>query len=107
HLRETGFLPPGAVYNDFTWGGYLLYAWPEVPVFIDGQTDFYGEELTREHQAIRFIKPGWQQLLRDRGIRWLLVPPDDPLAGALRLLDDWDLYYSDDTAAVYIASGGQ
>ncbi len=41
--RRSGFVPPGPVYNEFIWGGYLLYAWPEVPVFIDGQTDFYGE----------------------------------------------------------------
>jgi hypothetical protein len=107
YLRETGFVPPGPVYNEFIWGGYLLYAWPEVPVFIDGQTDFYGEALTREYQAIRFIKPGWQQLLKDRGIRWLIVPPDVPLAGAIGLLDNWKLYYSDETAAVYVASTGQ
>ncbi len=34
----------GNMFNEFTWGGYLLYRlWPEQKVFIDGQTDFYGE----------------------------------------------------------------
>jgi len=103
HLRESGFVPPGPVYNEFIWGGYLLYAWPEIPVFIDGQTDFYGEELTREYRDIRFIKPGWQELLAKRKVEWILVPPDSPLAGALDLLEDWDLSYLDDTAAMYVA----
>jgi hypothetical protein len=37
----------GPGFNYFPWGGYILYrAWPEQHVFIDGQTDFYGESLT-------------------------------------------------------------
>ena len=30
----------GRIFHDFIWGGYLLYAWPEQKVFIDGGTDF-------------------------------------------------------------------
>ncbi|HEV8612904.1 MAG TPA: hypothetical protein VGQ73_05290, partial [Gemmatimonadales bacterium] len=51
----------GPVFNEFAWGGYLLYAWPEQRVFIDGQTDFYGVELTREYVAIRGAEPGWRE----------------------------------------------
>jgi len=104
HLQEIGFVPPGPVYNEFIWGGYLLYAWPEIPVFIDGQTDFYGEELTREYRDIRFLQPGWRDSLAKRGVKWVLVPPDSPLAGALDLLDEWELSYSDQTAAVYVSN---
>ena len=32
----------GRMYNELAWGGYILHAWPEQRVFIDGQTDFYG-----------------------------------------------------------------
>ncbi|MCL7959977.1 MAG: hypothetical protein M8861_07290 [marine benthic group bacterium] len=103
HLQESGFVPPGPVYNEFIWGGYLLYAWPEVPVFIDGQTDFYGEELTREYRDIRFLQPGWRESLASRGVEWVLVPPDSPLAAALTLLEDWALHYSDETAAVFVS----
>ena len=101
-LQRSGFVPPGPVYNEFIWGGYLLYAWPEVPVFIDGQTDFYGEELTREYRDIRFIQPGWKQLLQQRGVRWVMVPPEAPLSGALDLLPDWKLLHADSTAVVWL-----
>jgi hypothetical protein len=103
-LKAIGFVPPGPVYNEFIWGGYLLYAWPEVRVFIDGQTDFYGEALTREYRDIRFIQPHWEERLRDRGIAWVIVPPDAPLAAALPLLGEWEEVYSDDTATVLIAA---
>ena len=39
----------GRIYSEFIWGGYLLYAWPEQKVFIDGGTDHYGEDLVQEH----------------------------------------------------------
>ena len=105
HLQESGFVPPGPVYNEFIWGGYLLYAWPEVPVFIDGQTDFYGEELTREYRDIRFLQPGWRESLASRGVTWILVPPDASLAAALQLLEDWELVYSDSTAVAWQRTG--
>lgn len=93
----------GPVYNQFEWGGYLLYAaWPEVPVFIDGQTDFYGEELTKQYSRIREVQPGWQDLLDEHGISWALIPPDAPLASALELHPEWNLTYRDSTAVSYV-----
>jgi len=104
-LQERGFAPPGPIYNEFIWGGYLLYAWREVPVFIDGQTDFYGEQLTREYRDIRFIQPGWQDLLTKHEVEWIMVPPDSPLSAALQLTEHWSLVYSDSTAAVWEKGG--
>ncbi|MCK5923631.1 MAG: hypothetical protein KAG66_22045, partial [Methylococcales bacterium] len=48
-LSET--MPEGPVFNEFIWGGYLLYRlYPaEQIVFIDAQTDYYGEALTLEY----------------------------------------------------------
>ena len=102
-LYESGFEPPGPVYNEFGWGGYLLYrAWPDIPVFIDGQTDFYGEELTREYVAIRALEPGWQEHLDRHDVRWALIPPDVALNQALDLSEDWESAYSDSTASVWV-----
>jgi hypothetical protein len=91
------------VFNQFEWGGYLLYAaWPDVPVFIDGQTDFYGEDLTREYEKIREVRPGWQDLLRKYEIAWALIPPEAPLASALEILPGWTRTYSDSTAVAFV-----
>lgn len=101
HLRETGF-PPGNVFNEFHWGGYLLYAsWPDVPVFIDGQTDFYGESLTRDFMTIRNLSPNWKSLLESYRVQWALLPGDAPLSSALSECAGWHTLYSDDTAVVF------
>lgn len=102
HLRATSF-PSGNVFNEFHWGGYLLYAaWPDVPVFIDGQTDFYGEALTREYASIRNLEPGWDALLERYEISWALIPPDVPLNAALTMMPGWSVAYRDDTAVIYV-----
>ncbi len=56
----------GEMFNHFTWGGYLLYRmWPEETVFIDGQTDFYGETLTREYSQVITLQNGWKDTLEE------------------------------------------
>ena len=106
-LLESDFQPPGPVYNEFGWGGYLLYrAWPEIPVFIDGQTDFYGEQLTREYVAIRALQTNWEQLLAKHMVTWALIPPEAPLAQGLELHPDWRLLYSDSTAVAFVRGTG-
>ena len=90
----------GPVFNEFTWGGYLLYAWPEQKVFIDGQTDFYGEQLTREYATIRETGEGWQEALARRGVELMLLPPDAPLVRALSKSPSWRMQYVDATAAL-------
>ncbi len=74
----------GRIFNELAWGGYLLYAWPEQQVFIDAQTDFYGEALSREYVSLRAGEPGWEERLRERGIELVLLPRDAPLARLLR-----------------------
>jgi hypothetical protein len=90
----------GPVFNEFAWGGYLLYAWPEQRVFIDGQTDFYGEQLTREYATIRETGAGWQEALARRGVELMLLPPDAPLVQALSRSPSWKMQHLDATAVL-------
>jgi hypothetical protein len=94
--------PPGdRVFNYFPWGGYLLFrARPETTVFIDGQTDFYGETLAREYEAVITLAEGWEQVLARYDVDWVIMPPDSSLAVALRQDDGWVVAYEDELAAV-------
>jgi hypothetical protein len=101
-LLDSNFIPPGPVYNEFVWGGFLLYrAWPEIPVFIDGQTDFYGEELTQEYLRIRELRPDWETLLAKHGVNWAIIPPEVALNQALAIRAEWTSIFADSTAVVW------
>lgn len=91
----------GNGFNYFTWGGYLLLrGWPEQKVFIDGQTDFYGEALTREYEKIISAGPGWQALLDKYKVTWAILPPQEALSPALEAAG-WQPVYWDGTAVIY------
>lgn len=93
--------PTGRVFNSFPWGGYLLYRlWPDVRVFIDGQTDFYGEALTREYEQVITLSDGWEAVLEKYDVEWVLIPADSELARALYSDSAWSAVYADPTAVI-------
>ena len=93
----------GNGFNHFPWGGYLLYRnWPEQLVFIDGQTDFYGEELTREYEQIITLREGWEKVLDLYNIRWALIPVESALVNALESKPNWKIVYQDSTSVILI-----
>ncbi len=102
-MESSGLETPGRpVFNQMIWGGYLLYARPDVPVFIDGQTDFYGEDLSRDYLTALKGHQGWRSVLNRYGIGWTLLGAAEPLNQLLELDPDWYRIYADDVAMVYV-----
>lgn len=92
----------GNGFNYFTWGGYLLYRlWPGERVFIDGQTDFYGESLTRQYEKVITVEDGWQEILHQYQVTWILMPGDSLLTRTLRNDSSWKVVYQDQTAVLF------
>ncbi len=99
---------PGEGFNYFPWGGYLLYrTWPEKLVFIDGQTDFYGEELTRKYEKVITVSPGWEDVLLEYQVRWVLMPTQSELIQHLQKLGDWDKVYQDQFTTIMLLGPGE
>jgi hypothetical protein len=96
--REAGVRGP--IFNQFTWGGYMLYAWPEQPVFIDGGTDHYGEELFKEYIQVWNLDPGWRDLLAKWKTEWVLVDPRSRLAAELVRQPEWRVWGCDSIGAL-------
>jgi hypothetical protein len=94
----------GKMFNHFIWGGYILYRmWPHETVFIDGQTDFYGEKLMREYFDVINVNTNWEKILDQYQVSWLIIPRDEALAKYLYSIDDgpWHVIYQDDTAVIF------
>lgn len=92
----------GKMFNYFLWGGYLLYRdWPQQKVFIDGQTDFYGEALTVEYASVAYLQGNWQDVLSKYDIAWAIIQSkDDKLVKAFQDALHWKIIYQDDTATI-------
>jgi hypothetical protein len=90
----------GRMFNNFIWGGYLLHAWPEQRVFIDGGTDHYGEQLFNEYIQVWNLDPGWREIMTRWKIDMALIPPRSRLAHELTRDQGWGVWYCDSTAAL-------
>jgi hypothetical protein len=91
----------GNMFNSFTWGGYLLYRlWPDKTVFIDGQTDFYGEALSREYTQVMDAAEGWQTILDKYQVGWAILPAKDGIVQVLEGNPQWEKLYEDHTAVI-------
>jgi hypothetical protein len=100
YLKETNL--PGPMFNSYNWGGYLMFALPDMPVFVDGRTDLYGDKfLTEDYRQIAIGAPGWQEGLARYGIQSIIVEKESGLAHSLSESSDWKLVYLDDLAVVY------
>jgi len=92
--------PPGRMFNEFDWGGYLLYRlWPEQKIFMDGHTHIYGDTLSREYVAIQSRAPGWESILDKYQVEWAILRTNNHLVDVLQQLG-WLKAYRDDTAVI-------
>jgi hypothetical protein len=64
----------------YEWGGWLIWQAPTSPVFIDGRLTPYLGGVVDDYQRIVMAAPGWEDTVRRRGVRTLVVLPTDPVA---------------------------
>lgn len=90
--------------NTFTdpniWGGYLIWALPSNPVYIDGR-DVYPEEFVKEYVEIIRGASDWRAPFDRYGVRNVIVKPTSLLARELQEASDWQMLYRDEMAAVF------
>ena len=95
----------GRIFNEFIWSGYILYAWPEMKVFIDGGSDFYGGELLRTHRDIINLQPGWRDSLDAYRINLTLTATGRALTEELLREPEWVPRFCDSTAVLLSRNG--
>jgi hypothetical protein len=90
------------VFSKDQWGGYIIYRFAgRTKVFMDGRSDFYGQQLLETYAQVADVKPSWNTVLKQYDVRLVLIPPDHALASVLQLSSEWKRIYSDSVAAVY------
>jgi len=88
------------------WGGYLIYElYPKNKVVVDDRHDLYGDEFFKDYLKIVFIQPGWEKVLDEKQINWILMPQDSTLANMLKLTHGWRIVHQDGMAVLFQRSG--
>ena len=94
---------PGArLFNEYTWGGWLIETRPDLPVFIDGRSEVYGDPQLERYAAINKAGPDAVTSLTDLGVTVALVKADSPLVADLAATG-WQRTAGDDVGVVLVA----
>lgn len=99
-VKEKGW--SGPLYNDYNWGGYLIWAL-RMPVTIDGRAALYGDEQIDRSDKTWSGQPDWaaDPNLQKAGL--VIGPVKASLTQLLRMDPRFELAYEDKLAAVFVA----
>jgi hypothetical protein len=88
------------------WGGYLIYSlYPQNQVVVDDRHDLYGDQFIKDYLKVTFIQPGWDTILEQDHVNWVLMPTGSTLANILRLKSEWKIIHEDSVAVLFQRSG--
>lgn len=90
------------LFNNYDWGGYLIYAAPATPVYIDGRSDLFRAGMMEEYFDTLTRQPGWEQTLAARRIEVILVPASWNFSEALRQSGEWDEAFVGEHESVFV-----
>ena len=92
----------GPMLNEFVDGGYLMWAAPEHPVFVDGRSDVYEwTGVLAEFVDWENLRTPPDALLNKYGVQFCLLSAQSPMAHVLPLLHEWKSVYSDQNSIVF------
>src|SRR5450432_2250713 len=91
--------PAAHIFTHDEWGDYLI--WTGHKVFVDGRSDFYGDDFEEKYMDVLNVKYGWEKTLGQFGVDTILMPPGAPLSGALKESSRWRAVYDDGISLVF------
>jgi hypothetical protein len=89
-------------YNNYNWGGYLI--WREIPVFVDGRADVYGDDFLHRYRRTYDVGSDWQQPLDEFEVDYVLMDSSHPLSTLLAESRAWTEVYNDQLASIFLRS---
>ena len=100
-VANAGLAGAGPVLNDYSFGGYLIFA--GIPTFIDGRGELFGGPfIVRYNRDLSLADlRDFLELLDQYKFGATLLAPDTPAVALLDRLPDWQRVYSDDVAVVH------
>jgi hypothetical protein len=112
HEKEREYYPANAVnwilayrpqpnlFSTYNWGGYLTWKAREYPVFVDGRTDLFGDEIIAEYIEVETAAEGWHEILDKYKINTIMIGTDTAISKILPE-NGWNISYKDDSVLIF------
>jgi len=93
---------PGPLFNDYDWGGYLMWKLPELPVSIDGRMDLQGDEHFKDSWATWMAGPNWNTDPELKHANVVIANRSLPLTSVLREDPQFQIVHEDKLSIVFV-----
>ena len=101
-VTSLGSAWPRHLLTSDQWGSYLVYrCYPNVKVFLDDRSDFYGADFDSQAARLLSAEHDWNDALNRYQIDAALLSPSDPLAAVMKMSPVWSVSYDDGLAIVF------
>jgi hypothetical protein len=96
----------GRMLNEYGYGGYLIWAAPEHPVFVDGGADIADwSGVVSEFLQWATLQSDPETILDKYRIDFCLLTRQSPMVRVLPLLGKWKVVYSDNSSVIFARAG--
>ena len=75
--------------------------WHQIPTFIDGRADLFGDEFLFQYLDTINRRSNWQEPFDQYDIDTILTSRWGDMAVVIDLVPEWELVYEDDVARIY------
>jgi hypothetical protein len=104
--QNAELLQSGRLLTTDQWGDYMIFHfYPREKVFVDGRSDFYGQEIGTEYLHLLHTNYDWRAVLDRYRFQVALLPVELPITTMLKRDPDWRVI-GDDHRAVVLARIG-
>lgn len=94
--------------NEYNWGGYLIWKYPQEKVFIDGRMAIWKWDDLEIFKETKLVLGDHRQNVLDGLDRWnidhILTTPGHPIRTILKKEENWQQVYGDNIATVWVKS---
>jgi hypothetical protein len=91
------------MFNEYGFGGYLVWSVPTHKVFIDGRGDVFEQAgVFSDYMSVTNLKPETLAILQSYNIQSCLIQAGAPLATLLAGRPDWKRVYHDKLSAIFV-----
>jgi hypothetical protein len=88
HEHEA-LIRSGRLLTTDQWGDYLIYLNPAQKVYVDGRSDFYGQEIGNQYLRMTGGQWDWEQTMKKNGFTSVLLPSELPICQLLKRDPGW------------------
>jgi hypothetical protein len=94
-MRREEFPSTMRMFNEYGYGGYLIFRLPNHPVFIDGRADVYFGKVLNDYYTLDTAPYDWQRVLAPYNVDLVFTDRSKPLTILFMNSPEWALVYVD------------